>query len=184
VDRLERIVRDVLGYARPADAALGDVELAAWLREFAAFVRPSLASAQIELVVVAEGTADVRIDAGQLRQIMLNLVRNAQEAFEGRPGRIILDLQDGQAMLRGEKSKIAVLSVIDNGPGIPARIQPRLFDPFFTTKPAGTGLGLAIVAQLVQNQGGEISFQSAPGAGTCFTVHLPVRTEARQTAVK
>ena len=115
---------------------------------------------------------------------MLNLVRNAQEAFEGRPGRITLELRGAQALLRGQKSAIAVLSVIDDGPGIPAKIQPRLFDPFFTTKPAGTGLGLAIVAQLVQNQGGEISFQSAPGAGTRFTVHLPIRSAAGQTVLK
>jgi len=181
VDRLERIVRDVLGYARPADAALGPVELSAWLREFAVFVKPELADANVELVVEATGTAGVEIDASQLRQIMLNLVRNAREAFEGRPGRIDLALRRERMAVRGKTSEAAMLSVTDNGPGIPEKIQDRLFDPFFTTKTTGTGLGLSIVARLVENLGGEIKFQSAPGAGTRFVVCLPIRAQARQT---
>ena len=182
VDRLERIVRDVLGYARPTDAALGAVELAAWLREFVAFVRPTVTSADIELAVTAPVTANVLIDTHQLRQIMLNLVRNAQEAFEDRPGRIELTLHRERASLRGSIAEVAVLAVTDNGPGIPARIHARLFDPFFTTKAAGTGLGLSIVARLVENQGGEITFQSAPDTGTRFAVRLPIAESAAQTA--
>ena len=69
---------------------------------------------------------------------------------------------------------MAVVSVLDNGPGIPAEIQPRLFDPFFTTKSAGTGLGLSIVARFVEAHGGEIVFQTAPGVGTRFSLRLPV----------
>jgi signal transduction histidine kinase len=74
-----------------------------------------------------------------------------------------------------------VLSVTDNGPGIPSEIQSRLFDPFFTTKPAGTGLGLSIVARLVENQGGEITLQSAPRVGTRFAVRLPISDREQQT---
>jgi signal transduction histidine kinase len=181
VDRLERIVRDVLGYARPAEAVLGPVELSSWLREFAAFVEPELTATGNELVVDAAVTANVATDASQLRQVMLNLVRNAQEALEGRPGRIELALHRERALLRGKIAEVAVLSVTDNGPGIPVNIQPRLFDPFFTTKPAGTGLGLAIVAHLVENQAGEIKFQSAPGTGTRFAVRLPIRGGAGHT---
>jgi len=184
VDRLEHIVRDVLGYARPAEAVLGPVELSAWLREFAAFVEPELTATGNELAVDTAVTADVAADPGQLRQVMLNLVRNAQEALEGRLGRIELALHRERAPLRGEMAEVAVLSVTDNGPGIPVNIQPRLFDPFFTTKPAGTGLGLAIVAHLVENQAGEIKFQSAPGTGTRFAVRLPIRGEARHTRQK
>jgi signal transduction histidine kinase len=181
VDRLERIVRDVLGYARPAEATLGRVELSSWLREFAAFVEPEISGAKIELTVKAVVTAEVEIDANQLRQILLNLVRNAQEALDGPAGRIELALHRESVTLRGKSAEVAVVSVADNGPGIPARIQARLFDPFFTTKPAGTGLGLSIVARLVENQRGEIQFQSAPGTGTRFAVRLPILTGARQT---
>jgi signal transduction histidine kinase len=115
---------------------------------------------------------------------MLNLVRNAQDAFEGRPGRIGLALRREQVSTGGKMSEAAVLSVTDNGPGIPAKIQARLFDPFFTTKPTGTGLGLSIVARLVDNQGGKIAFQSAPGAGTRFAVHLPIINDRSQTRRK
>jgi signal transduction histidine kinase len=184
VARLECIVRDVLGYARPADAALERVELSAWLREFAAFVGPELTAARIEIAVDAEAKTDVDIDTNQLRQIMLNLVRNAQDAFEGRPGRIGLALRREQVSTGGKMSEAAVLSVTDDGPGIPAKIQARLFDPFFTTKPTGTGLGLSIVARLVDNQGGKIAFQSAPGAGTRFAVRLPIINDRPQTRRK
>jgi signal transduction histidine kinase len=67
-----------------------------------------------------------------------------------------------------------VLRVTDDGPGIPAAVRARLFDPFFTTKKAGTGLGLAIIARLVENHGGEITYQTAEGKGTSFAVRLPV----------
>jgi len=175
VDRLERIVRDVLGYARPADATLRPVELSTWLREFGGFVKPELVDAGIELTVDAALPAGVEIDPNQLRQIMLNLVRNAQEAFEGKPGRIDLALRRERAAMRGKTAELAMLSVTDNGPGIPVHVQSRLFDPFFTTKSVGTGLGLSIVARLVDNLGGEIKFQSAPGTGTRFVVCLPIR---------
>lgn len=174
VDRLERIVRDVLGYARPAAAALGATELGAWLREFGEEVRPELTGAQIELVLAGKATAWVEIDVNQLRQIMLNLVRNAREAFEGRAGRIELALHCERDARSESAAEVAVLSVTDNGPGIPEKVQARLFDPFFTTKSTGTGLGLSIVAHLVENQRGAITFQSAPGAGTRFAVRLPI----------
>ena len=180
VDRLERIVRDVLGYARPADATPCPVELSVWLREFGVFVKSELADANIDLTVDAGGPVGVEIDPNQLRQIMLNLVRNAREAFEGKPGRIGLALRRERGVVRGKMAEVAVLSVTDNGPGIPANVQARLFDPFFTTKSVGTGLGLSIVARLVDNLGGEIKFQSAPGTGTRFVVCLPIREPVRQ----
>lgn len=178
VDRLERIVRDVLGYARPDDAALAPVDLAAWLRDFGTFVSPELIEAKLELTVEAAVPVEVEIDANQLRQVMLNLVRNAREAFEGKPGRIALGLRRERTHISGWTGDMAVLTVTDNGPGIPLKIQQRLFDPFFTTKAAGTGLGLSIVARLVENLNGEIKFQSAPGTGTRFLVCLPLRDAA------
>lgn len=180
VERLERIVRDVLGYARPAEPALNELEVGAWLQEFGAFLRAEIRAQDIELTVDVRTPAIVKVDADQLRQIMLNLVRNAAEAFAGQPGRIALALHGERTELRGATLDAAVLSVTDNGPGIPADIQPRLFDPFFTTKPAGTGLGLSIVGRLVENLGGEIAFQTAPGTGTRFSVRLPLCRNAAQ----
>jgi signal transduction histidine kinase len=183
VDRLERIVRDVLEYARPAKPALGSLELSKWLQEFAGFIKAELSARKIELSVDNSTAVTVHADANQLHQIMLNLVRNAQEALDGRSGSIALSLRRERAQLHGTISDVAVLTVADDGPGIPAEIQSRLFDPFFTTKTAGTGLGLSIVARLVENQGGEIAFQSAPRIGTRFTVRLPIGGEGRQANV-
>jgi len=106
---------------------------------------------------------------------MLNLVRNAQEALDGRPGRIDLVVRKERGTLRQQSTaELAVLRVTDDGPGIPAAVRARLFDPFFTTKKAGTGLGLAIIARLVENHGGEITYQTVEGKGTSFAVRLPV----------
>ena len=174
VDRLERIVRDVLGYARPAEPTRDRVELSAWLREFAGFAEPEVTARGITFACTVSTTAVVGVDGNQLRQVMLNLVRNAQEALDGRRGRIEVALHREQIELRGRRADVAVLTVTDDGPGIPPEIQSRLFDPFFTTKAAGTGLGLSIVARLVENHGGEITFQSAPGSGTRFAVRLPL----------
>ncbi len=181
VGRLERIVSDVLGYARPADATFTPVELSEWLSEFAAFVRPELTAAGIDLSVDANAKVNVEIDGDQLRQIMLNLVRNAQDAFEGKPGRIGLALQRHEEFTGRKTTNTAVLCVTDNGPGIPFKIRDRLFDPFFTTKPSGTGLGLSIVARLVEKQRGTISFQSAPRTGTRFTIRLPIAATSPRT---
>ncbi len=174
LDRLERIVRDVLGYARPPDSKLGEIELAAWLHELAAFLKPGLLSGGVTLAVEAPAPVAARVDPDQLRQVVLNLVSNAHEALDGKPGRIALAVRRERSLLGGQPGEVAVLSVMDSGPGIPPEIQSRLFDPFFTTKAAGTGLGLSIVARLVEQHGGEISFQSAPNIGTRFSVRLPV----------
>lgn len=182
IDRLEAIVRDVLGYARPAEPKFAEVELAAWLRELAGFEAPGLCGQGVELLVEAPAAVVVHADAGQLRQILLNLIRNAAEAFDGRPGRIRLEAGAERWSVRGVTVDGAVLSVADNGPGIPAERQARLFDPFFTTKAAGTGLGLSIVARLVETHGGQISFQSAPGVGTKFQVRLPARQRPQKTS--
>jgi len=179
IDRLENIVRDVLGYARPMEPKLAEVDLAAWIREFGAFVEPELTAGGIRLAVDTCESLRLPADAEQLRQVMLNLVRNAQEALDGRPGRIALAVRRERGTLRQQRSaEMAVLSVTDDGPGIPAAVRARLFDPFFTTKAAGTGLGLAIIARLIENHGGEITYQTAEGKGTCFAVRLPMRRPA------
>ena len=181
LDRLERIVRDVLGYARPSDPRFGEIELSAWLQDLAAFIKRDLEAHQIALEVDAPAPVAARVDADQLRQVVLNLVRNAEEALAGKPGSVRLALRRDRSMLRGRPTEVAVLSVTDTGPGIPVEHHARLFDPFFTTKAAGTGLGLSIVARLVEQHGGEITFQSAPQAGTRFSVHLPLDTPPGHT---
>jgi len=116
-------------------------------------------------------------DPGQLQQVLMNLVGNAQQALE----------QMGQGgIIRMRTRRVAerrvLLEVEDNGPGIPPAIQARIFDPFFTTKPAGvgTGLGLSIVLSVVREHGGQVRVQSPPQGGATFQVELPAASERQQ----
>jgi two-component system NtrC family sensor kinase len=106
----------------------------------------------------------------QFQQAVLNLIVNSQQAIReaGRSGRITLRTRHG--------ADHVYLHVEDSGPGIPLELQARIFEPFFTTKPVGvgTGLGLSIVTGILRQHGGEIHVASAPGAGTTFTIELPV----------
>lgn len=172
--RLEKIVSNVLGYARTSDPQLEPLALGPWLREFRAFLatQPNPPHLTLDLTISADAT--VQADPDQLRQVLLNLVLNAREALGDRPGTISLTLDTDHAQIRGHKGLAAVLGVRDTGPGIPPDLHARLFDPFFTSKPGGTGLGLSIVSRLIEKMNGDITFQTAEGVGTVFRVRLPL----------
>jgi len=114
--------------------------------------------------------------AGQLNQVMMNLIANAVDAIENQ-GKIVISTRAGE----GE----VLVSIRDTGSGIPEGIQNRIFDPFFTTKPvgSGTGLGLAISYQIVQAHGGMIEVRSRAGEGSEFTIRIPqkVKLAAHET---
>jgi signal transduction histidine kinase len=110
------------------------------------------------------------VDESQIRQALLNLVRNAKEAMpEGGRIRVEVGAVDA-AWLR--------LSVADSGPGISAENLGKIFDPFFSTKDKGTGLGLALVQQIVTEHGGRIEVDLPPAGGTVFSLVLPVSGRA------
>ena len=112
----------------------------------------------------------MEIDRTLLRQAILNLVKNGQEALS-RGGSLILT-----SRLVGEQAEIAVS---DTGPGISQEVGERLFEPFFTTKPQGTGLGLSIARQITDEHGGELAWSKRQGGGTTFTIRLPVKRAVR-----
>jgi two-component system, NtrC family, sensor kinase len=113
-------------------------------------------------------------DPYQLQQVVLNLLLNAEQAMLEQRGQGSIWIRTHLFSRRGEDHILLELS--DDGPGIPADIASRIFDPFFTTKPsgAGTGLGLSIVYGIIQQHGGEVTFESHPGLGTKFLIDLPV----------
>jgi CheY-like chemotaxis protein len=130
---------------------------------------------------LAEGLGRVKADEGQIEQALLNLAVNARDAMP-RGGRIVIETanRDPHPAARDAGTGAAgggfvAISVSDTGHGMDAVTLSHLFEPFFTTKAAekGTGLGLASVYGIVQQSGGRIDVQSAPGQGTCFLISLP-----------
>ena len=140
-----------------------------------ALIRHTYAVQNLELhLTLGHAAARVRGDAGQLQQVLLVLLVNAQEAMP-HGGHVWLETVGADGAV--------VITVRDDGPGIPAEVRDRIFEPFFTTKPDGprTGLGLAIAAGIVEKHEGTIAVESEAGRGTQFTVRLPViaRVEAQ-----
>jgi signal transduction histidine kinase len=174
IDRLERIVSDFLVFAHPGDPQLAVVAPLDLLGEVRNLLAPELAKDEIELVVQSRANAPtLRADPQQLKQVLINLVRNAAESIEEK-GRITLRSRLDRLPLQGRLREVVVLEVQDTGTGIPADVQERLFDPFFTTKAAGTGLGLSIAMRILGRHGGTLQFQTTPGRGTTFGVVLPI----------
>src|SRR6185503_855238 len=127
----------------------------------------------------------VAIDPEQLRQVLMNLLRNAAQAMKGR-GKITVSsrIRFGRGTRSGapgEGETFVEINVADNGPGISQKVLENLFMPFFTTKEKGTGLGLAISQRIVQGAGGRIDVRSYEGKGSSFSVVLPAVTDALGT---
>ncbi len=175
ITRLERIVRDFLQFARPSEPLLAAVSPADLLREVQELLAPALRESSIDLAVESTVETAVRADRHQVKQVLINLVRNAAESI-GEHGQVALRARETRLPL-GDRPAVA-LEVQDTGRGLPPEVQKRLFDPFFTTKPSGTGLGLSIAARIVQRHGGVLEFQTHPGRGATFRIVLPAETSA------
>ncbi|HZT22596.1 MAG TPA: ATP-binding protein [Verrucomicrobiae bacterium] len=172
INRLERIVRDFLQFARPSDPQLTEVPADQPLREVQMLLAPELEKAGITLAVDGATTARVRMDPDQIKQVLINLVRNAAESIE-RNGRITLRARLDEKRLADKPTEVVILEVSDTGKGIPPEVEKRLFDPFFTTKDSGTGLGLPIAARIVEKHGGALQYQTQINRGTTFGIILP-----------
>ncbi len=166
IDRLEKIVQDFLTFARPRDLELTRLPLRSLLEELAALLTEPLADEDKTLVLGEMVEAEVEVDADQMKQVLINLIRNAGEAVAPHTGQIVL-----RTLREGDR---VVIEIADNGGGIPGDVQGRLFDPFFSTKSAGTGLGLSIALRIVEQHGGKLRYQTGPNSGTTFGIVLPV----------
>lgn len=173
IHRLERIVRGFLDFARPADPVPDNLSARSVLAEVRDLLAPDAQSRNAEILLDPGPDLRLHADHSQLKQVLINLVRNGLEAL-GETGEIRLRLQRADRHPLTLPSPAAVIEVIDSGAGIPAEARSRLFDPFFTTKADGTGLGLAIAARIVEKHGGSIQYRTEPGNGTTFSVVLPL----------
>jgi PAS domain S-box-containing protein len=169
-DRLNRIVGDLLDFARPVTPVLRPEPLDAVVDEAVAAALtggPGGIDVRREL---AHDLPPVPMDARLVRQALLNVAANAVQAMP----------KGGRLTVRMRRDPVGVLVELeDTGPGIPEDVQPRIFEPFFTTKASGTGLGLAVVKRIVHGHGGEVTVASRPGRGTVVQLRFPVEPKIR-----
>jgi signal transduction histidine kinase len=181
INRLERIVKDVLIFAKPSEPRLAGVRAREVLEQVRTLLAPEFARKGIELVCEDAAEVPMLVDAEQIRQVLINLVLNGAESI-GRDGRVTLRARTGrQRLARGEQETV-ILEVADTGKGISPEVEKRLFDPFFTTKEEGTGLGLSIAARIIEKHGGMLQYQTQVNRGTIFGIVLPQAPEAAQSA--
>jgi two-component system NtrC family sensor kinase len=160
--RCKEIVEGLLDLSRPLKITREAVDLRATAEEVLERLREASVLSEVEVRV--EGAVWTEGNASKLRQVLLNLIRNAAEAA-GRGGRVVISLS--------EHGGQATVVVRDSGPGMDSAVLSRVFEPFFTTKGQGTGLGLAISRAIARAHGGDIEAANAPGGGALITVHLP-----------
>ena len=159
--RLASLVQDFLQFARPQPLRLALVDLRQTAQVMLNFLTPEAQAAGVSLKLADGPITQLERDEEKVKQVLLNLVRNALEAT-GRGGHVTVRVS--QSGSHGE------LSVEDDGPGWPA--DAPIFEPFFTTKDAGTGLGLAIVHRIIMDHGGSVDADSRPGR-TTFSIQFP-----------
>lgn len=172
VDKVDNIIVEILGYGKLAEGKVEKLDVVETLETSIEQVFPKGSHHEIKIIKhynVSEPF--VMMQRYHLQAIFINLLQNAREALNDK-GKIEI------SVLRNEKDDL-VVSIKDNGPGIPEDKRQRIFEPYFTTKKSGTGLGLAIVRQNLDIYGGTIRVESAPGKGAEFIITLPaVRYEA------
>jgi C4-dicarboxylate-specific signal transduction histidine kinase len=166
--RVARIARNLRSFARQSPGARELVNLNAVVDEALLLMQKALTTDGIQVTISLDPTLPPILgDADALHQVLLNLLSNAREAMAGR-GEIRIETGPSEPAGRLR------LVVRDTGPGISPEDFPNIFDPFFTTKADGTGLGLSLVYGIIQDHGGTIDVQSAPGTGTVFVLSFPV----------
>jgi two-component system sensor histidine kinase AtoS len=167
VDRMNRIIDELLYFSRPSRSALVPTDLAGLLQDTLMLVRSRAERKDISFEVrPAEGLPFVQLDGEEFKQVFLNLLINSVQAV-GETGTIRVEA----AYL--EETDEVELCFADSGPGIPPSIREKVFDPFFTTKQTGTGLGLAVVQRIVFARHGRIFIEDNSGAGALIRIVIP-----------
>jgi signal transduction histidine kinase len=169
ISRLERLVSDFLAYAKPRPLEMEEIPAVRPLERLREVLAGEIQKRDARVEVRdGSGGARVRVDPGQINQLLLNLAQNALAATEETGRTPVLELSAAR------HGPMVALSVKDNGKGIPPEERERVFEIFYSTRKGGTGLGLAIVDRIARAHGGRVRVESEPGAGTTVTVELPV----------
>ena len=170
------IIRRIQDFARKQPSRrFQPVSVAELMKDVCEMSRPRWESrpdtSQIRMALVADCTASVMGDPGELREVLVNMIYNAIDAMP-RGGEIRMSSQETNGRV--------VLTIADTGTGMTPEVKSRLFDPFFTTKgKGGTGMGMAVSFGIIRRHNGEIDVESELGRGTTFRISLPVALETR-----
>jgi len=166
VDRLNRVITELLDFSRPKEPDLSEVDLNEIVKSTIVLIEGEAASQGVTTVEdLKTGGALLPGDADSLKQLLLNLFLNAIQA-----------MSDGGVLTISTSTTTdrTILTVSDTGSGIEGVDLDRIFEPFYTTRETGTGLGLSIVHRIVQDHGGDIRLESSPGQGTTFAIRFPL----------
>jgi signal transduction histidine kinase len=172
VDRLTDVTEQYLRFARLPKPELEEEDVNGVIEGLLSFMAEELAARGVRVEKTLAPLPPVPIDENQIRQALMNIVRNASEAISEtrRAGIIRVRTACGPSEVR--------IEIEDTGPGMTADVRSKIFDPFFSAKRGGTGLGLALVHQIVAEHHGEVTCVSEPGAGARFTLTLPLDATA------
>ena len=173
IGQIEKFIKELLNYTRVAELALERFPPAQILEEALKPLKEPLAQKSIVLEKsFAEDVPAVVVDADKIRQVFLNVLRNALEAMNP-GGKIAVGLDTVEA---GGRTRVRV-RVSDDGPGIPDKDRDNIFEPFFTTKPSGFGLGLANARKILEQHNGSIRLARKRGRGSAFVILIPAEEE-------
>ncbi|MFZ0612569.1 MAG: ATP-binding protein [Desulfobacterales bacterium] len=171
VDRLNRVIGQLLDFARPIRIVAQPAAVSQLLTDSLKLVEARAKEKAIMIeTIIAPQLGPVFLDADRLKQVLLNLYLNAIDAMEA-GGRLLVSVAEE------DRNRWVVFRVTDTGHGIAAENLSQIFDPYFTTKSTGTGLGLAIAHNIVDAHGGRIAVESTVGGGTTVTVRIPGRRQ-------
>ena len=179
VNRLDRVVSQFLGYARPDRGDRQRMNINDVVHKTIQLVTPQADEVKLETRLSAD-LPQVRVDPEQLKQVFLNLAINGIQAMDGE-GRLRVVTRQRHGSKRGQEASFVEVIFKDQGKGIAPETLKDIFIPFFTTKEGGTGLGLPICQRIVENHGGTIEVRSHPGKGSTFSVVLPTEDSLTTT---
>jgi len=175
VDRLNRVVSQLLEFARPVSISAQPTSVKDLVADSLELIRQQAQDRQITIDSRDTAKIDqIKLDPDRLNQVLLNLNLNALEAMEP-GGKLQIDISDC------DDTRELIIRITDTGKGIAEADLPKIFDPYFTTKSSGTGLGLAIAHNIIEAMGGSIAVVSEVTVGTTFTVALPIKVEQKNT---
>jgi signal transduction histidine kinase len=174
--RLERLVNDLLTYARPRPPERRPMDLRDTISEVLALAQPTADAAGVKVRMIAdEPLPPLLADREQMKQLFANLVLNGLQAMPN-GGTLTVAARVKKRGLGEEADNWVEVSAEDTGPGIPEADLPRIFEPFYTTRSKGTGLGLAICRQILDTHGGTIRVATTGPQGTAIEVRIPLET--------